>query len=166
MTIKHPRILAIDDTPANLIALGSALEGEFELQCADSCAVGLAQALEDPPDLILLDVMMPDVDGYETLRRIKAQRKQLRLKMALALADKAQAAPIVVATVPAQTLAQRPDVLAAEREVVVASVEVGVAQAQRYPRLSLGGSIGQLRYASEAAEVAHGSCTDVPPARK
>ena len=75
MKIKHPRILAIDDTPANLVALGSALEGEFELQCADSCEMGLAQALEDPPDLILLDVMMPDVDGYETLKRIKAQPK-------------------------------------------------------------------------------------------
>ena len=73
MSIKQPRILAIDDTPANLIALGVALEGEFELQCASSSAVGLAQALEDPPDLILLDVMMPEVDGYETLKRIKEQ---------------------------------------------------------------------------------------------
>jgi len=75
MTKKQARILAIDDTPANLIALGAGLENEFELQCADSCATGLAQALEDPPDLILLDVMMPEVDGYETLKRIKAQPK-------------------------------------------------------------------------------------------
>lgn len=44
---------------------------------------------------------------------------------------------------PAQTLAQRPDVYAAEREVAAASAEVGDAQAQRYPRLTLSGTIGR-----------------------
>ena len=47
-----------------------------------------------------------------------------------------------VATLPAQVLAQRPDVYNAEREVAAASAEVGNAQAQRYPRLSLSGSVG------------------------
>ena len=68
-------ILAIDDTPANLFALGAALEGEYEMQFASAGPMGIALALEDPPDLILLDVMMPEVDGYETLRRIKAEPK-------------------------------------------------------------------------------------------
>jgi diguanylate cyclase (GGDEF)-like protein/PAS domain S-box-containing protein len=70
MTAPRPRILAIDDTPANLLTLGAALEGEFELQFATSGPMGLALALAAPPDLILLDVMMPEVDGFETLRRI------------------------------------------------------------------------------------------------
>jgi diguanylate cyclase (GGDEF)-like protein/PAS domain S-box-containing protein len=70
MTAPRPRILAIDDTPANLLTLGAALEGEFELQFATSGPKGLALALAAPPDLILLDVMMPEVDGFETLRRI------------------------------------------------------------------------------------------------
>jgi NodT family efflux transporter outer membrane factor (OMF) lipoprotein len=74
---------------------------------------------------------------------------ELRIKMAAALAASANAAPIIIATVPAQTVSQRPDVYAAEREVAVASVEVGVAKAQRYPRLTLMGSIGRLRYGSE-----------------
>ncbi len=47
-----------------------------------------------------------------------------------------------IATLPAQVLAQRPDVYNAEREVAAASAEVGSAQAQRYPRLSLSGSVG------------------------
>ncbi len=70
MTVPRPTILAIDDTPANLLTLGALLEKEFELQFATSGPAGLALALDDPPDLILLDVMMPEVDGYETFRRL------------------------------------------------------------------------------------------------
>jgi diguanylate cyclase (GGDEF)-like protein len=73
MTSRHARILAIDDTPANLMTLGAVLEGEFELQIATSGPAGIELALKRPPDLILLDVMMPEVDGFETFRRLVAQ---------------------------------------------------------------------------------------------
>jgi diguanylate cyclase (GGDEF)-like protein/PAS domain S-box-containing protein len=73
MTTPRARILAIDDTPANLHTLGAVLEGEFELQFAISGLAGIALALKTPPDLILLDVMMPDVDGFETFRRLALQ---------------------------------------------------------------------------------------------
>lgn len=53
---------------------------------------------------------------------------------------------IVISTIPAQVLAQRPDVYRAEREVEAASADVGGAQAQRYPRLTLNGSIGATRF--------------------
>ena len=76
----------------------------------------------------------------------------LRQKMAVALIQPAQAAPFFIATVPAQTLTQRPDVFAAERDVVVASAQVGAAKAQRYPRLTLNGSIGAIRYTSEGSQ--------------
>ncbi len=72
----------------------------------------------------------------------------LKEKVALALSQSAQAAPFVVATVPAQTIAQRPDVFAAERDVVAASAQVGTSRARQYPRLSLNGSIGALRYSA------------------
>jgi signal transduction histidine kinase len=72
MTDYRPRILAIDDTPANLITLGTALEIHFDVQIATSGQKGLARAEQSPPDLILLDVMMPEMDGYETCRRLKA----------------------------------------------------------------------------------------------
>ncbi|MPM72456.1 Outer membrane protein OprJ [bioreactor metagenome] len=49
-----------------------------------------------------------------------------------------------VDSIPAQAIVQRPDVYAAEREVAAASAEVGSAEADRYPRLSLGGSIGRM----------------------
>ena len=73
MTAAKPRILAIDDHPANLLLLGAALEPDFHLQIATSGAAGLALASEMAPDLILLDVMMPEMDGYETCRRLKAE---------------------------------------------------------------------------------------------
>lgn len=65
-------ILAIDDTPANLKTLGAALMGEYDLQVASSGTDGLACAAASTPDLILLDIMMPEMDGYEVCRRLKA----------------------------------------------------------------------------------------------
>jgi DNA-binding response OmpR family regulator len=73
MTDSRPAILAIDDTPANLSFLGAALAGEFHLQIATSGQTGLSLALKAPPDLILLDVMMPGMDGFETCRRMKRE---------------------------------------------------------------------------------------------
>ncbi len=73
----------------------------------------------------------------------------LKMKMAVTSAAHAQHATFNIALVPAQTIAQRPDVFAAERDVAVASAQVGSARAQRYPRLTLNGSIGQLSYGSE-----------------
>jgi diguanylate cyclase (GGDEF)-like protein/PAS domain S-box-containing protein len=68
---KRPRILAIDDIPENLITLGAVLSPEYDLQFATSAAQGLAQARESRPDLILLDVMMPEMDGFETCRILR-----------------------------------------------------------------------------------------------
>jgi len=71
-SVQQPRILAIDDTPANLQVLAAALTLDFNLQIATSGPVGLAAAAKAPPDLILLDVMMPGMDGFEVCRRLKA----------------------------------------------------------------------------------------------
>ena len=72
MHAVRPRILAIDDTPANLMVLAEALSDEFTFQLATSGASGLEMAAAAPPDLILLDIMMPEMDGYETCRQLKA----------------------------------------------------------------------------------------------
>ena len=93
-----------------------------------------------------------DLDTKALVALSAMPEPDLRQKVALALAEPAQAAPINIATVPAQTLAQRPDVFAAERDVVLASAQVGSAKAQRYPRLVLNGAIGALRYASAGVD--------------
>ncbi len=69
---RRPRILAIDDAPTNLQVLVAALAPEFDVQIAISGAMGLSLAQKHPPDLILLDVMMPEMDGFEVCRRLKA----------------------------------------------------------------------------------------------
>ena len=70
-TTRH-RVLAIDDTPANLLVLAHALSPDYLFQIATSGREGLAMAEESPPDIVLLDVMMPEMDGNETCRRFKA----------------------------------------------------------------------------------------------
>lgn len=69
---------------------------------------------------------------------------ELRQRVAAAPAPQPPFKPIAIAQLPAQVLAQRPDLLQAEREVAAASDDLGSALAQRYPRLSLSGSIGRL----------------------
>ena len=75
MTHDRPRILAIDDTPANLMTLGAALGNEFDFQIATSGPEGLTLATQTQPDIIILDVMMPGMDGFETCRRLKDDTK-------------------------------------------------------------------------------------------
>jgi len=67
-------------------------------------------------------------------------------RLATAPVDLAPGASFTIDSVPAQALAQRPDLLSAEREVAAASAEAGSADAQRYPRLGLTGSIGASHY--------------------
>ena len=57
-----------------------------------------------------------------------------------------------VSRIPAQALVQRPDVFAAEHDVALASAQIGRAKARRWPGLSLGGSIGALRYGSAGVD--------------
>ena len=59
---------------------------------------------------------------------------------------------LAVSHIPTQTLAQRPDVFAAERDVYKASAQVAGAQAQQWPRLSLGGSIGPTQFGMAGAD--------------
>ena len=94
-----------------------------------------------------------DVDTKALVALTAIPEPDLKQKLAVALVKPAQAAPISIASVPAQTIAQRPDVLAAERDVVVASAQVGSAKAQRFPRLSLNGSIGAMRVSSGGVDL-------------
>lgn len=65
-------LLLVDDVPANLdVLLEHLQDGQVRLLAATSGKDALRLALQAPPDLILLDVMMPDMDGYEVLRQLK-----------------------------------------------------------------------------------------------
>ncbi|MDZ8108014.1 MAG: hybrid sensor histidine kinase/response regulator [Nostoc sp. DedQUE12a] len=73
---KIDRILAVDDTRDNLILVQTILESEgYEVDLACDGITALRKIEQSPPDLILLDVMMPGIDGYEVTRRIRNNRE-------------------------------------------------------------------------------------------
>ncbi|BAY15607.1 response regulator receiver sensor signal transduction histidine kinase [Anabaenopsis circularis NIES-21] len=69
---KIDRILAVDDTKDNLILVQTILESEgYQIDLVSDGKSALKYVEQSPPDLILLDVMMPGMDGYEVTRRIR-----------------------------------------------------------------------------------------------
>ncbi len=65
------KVLVADDDAINRMVLGELLKPEYTVILAKNGEQTLARAARHAPDLILLDVMMPDMDGYETLRRLR-----------------------------------------------------------------------------------------------
>lgn len=73
---EKPTILVVDDTPDNLALLSGLLKEKYRVKIANGGEKALTIARSDPPpDLILLDVMMPEMDGYEVCRRLKAETR-------------------------------------------------------------------------------------------
>jgi putative two-component system response regulator len=69
---RLPTVLIVDDEPANLAVLSSVLQPHYRVRAANGGAAALRVAGSDPaPDLILLDVMMPDLDGHAVLERLR-----------------------------------------------------------------------------------------------
>jgi putative two-component system response regulator len=65
-------VLIVDDTAENLTLMNGLLKDEYRTKVANNGERALKIAAETPPDLILLDIMMPGIDGYEVCRRLKA----------------------------------------------------------------------------------------------
>ena len=72
-TDVRPTLLIVDDSPENLTVLGELLQDSYTVRAANSGARALElAALQPQPDLILLDIMMPDMDGFQVLARLRA----------------------------------------------------------------------------------------------
>ncbi len=65
------KILAVDDDPNNIAILEELLENRFDLRVSSNGEQALEIAREFRPDMILLDIMMPGIDGYEVCRRLR-----------------------------------------------------------------------------------------------
>ncbi|MGI8550922.1 MAG: response regulator transcription factor [Dehalococcoidia bacterium] len=71
-TASQPAILVIDDDPKIVSVLRRALAyAGYPVKTALTAVEGLSRALEDPPDLVILDVMLPDLSGFEVCRRLR-----------------------------------------------------------------------------------------------
>ena len=71
--IKPRTVLIVDDEPANISLLNEVLKTDYRIMVAkDGKRALLVAQSNPPPDLILLDIVMPELDGYEVLKRLKA----------------------------------------------------------------------------------------------
>ena len=87
--LSESRILIVDDTRANIDILVQALRDEYKLSVAVDGAAALRSVEKSPPDLVLLDIMMPDIDGYEVCRQLRAREatRELPVMFLSALED-------------------------------------------------------------------------------
>ena len=72
-------VLVVDDTEANVDILVDALGEDYDVSVAMDGQAALEAVEEEPPDLILLDIMMPEMDGYEACERLKADERYARI---------------------------------------------------------------------------------------
>ncbi len=93
--MNNSRILVVDDTPANIQSLAAILKDKgYQISVATNGKQALEVLARVKPDLILLDVMMPEMDGFETCRRLKAT-EQWRQIPVIFLTAKTEIADIV-----------------------------------------------------------------------
>ncbi|HEU4623037.1 MAG TPA: diguanylate cyclase [Burkholderiaceae bacterium] len=71
MLERRPRLLVVDDQPVNIQALYQVFAADYQVFMATNGPQALAICREKHPDLVLLDVVMPDMDGYEVCRQLK-----------------------------------------------------------------------------------------------
>ncbi|MBF0262204.1 MAG: response regulator [Magnetococcales bacterium] len=76
---ERPSILIVDDTPTNVTLLAELLQGTYRIKVANNGMKALELARRAPTDLILLDIMMPEMDGYEVCRHLKADDMTCRI---------------------------------------------------------------------------------------
>jgi putative two-component system response regulator len=70
--LSQKRVKIIDDSPTNIFLLVEALSDDYDVSVALDGETGLEDIEEEAPDLILLDIMMPGIDGYEVCRRLQS----------------------------------------------------------------------------------------------
>ena len=84
---ERKRILVVDDEPQNIMVMRETLKMTYTVIAATDGerALALAQSAS-PPDLIMLDIMMPGIDGFEVLRRLRADVRTAGLPVVLVTA--------------------------------------------------------------------------------
>ncbi|MDQ0569758.1 multidrug efflux system outer membrane protein [Variovorax paradoxus] len=163
----HDARVAVAAETANAYFAERACQQQLRVAESDAKSRGETARLTDlsaragftaPADAALARASASDASGRLTQQRAQCavQRKALvalsgidefTLEQKLAASPTQRALPVVgsIASVPAEAISQRPDVYAAELGVASASADVGSAEAERYPKLSISGSIGRMQ---------------------
>lgn len=85
-THGKPKLLVVDDQPDNIQLLVQAFAGDYQVFMATSGEQALAVCQSNPPDLVLLDVLMPGMDGFAVCRQLKAQEATAHIPIILVTA--------------------------------------------------------------------------------
>ena len=80
---KKTKILVVDDDPMNLKFLKEILADQYNVESALSGEEALEIIVDFVPEILLLDIMMPGIDGYEVCKRIRANKKLANMKILL-----------------------------------------------------------------------------------
>ena len=93
MNEANPVVLVVDDVPDNLVLANALLKPYYKVKLATSGAAALKIAQAEQPDLILLDVVMPEMNGYDTCAQLKANQtlRQIPVIFLTALGEVADA---------------------------------------------------------------------------
>ncbi|MBF0296961.1 MAG: EAL domain-containing protein [Magnetococcales bacterium] len=94
MKMNNETILVVDDNPDNIRLMGHILDAHYHIQFATNGEEALASVADNPPDMILLDVMMPGIDGFEVCRRLRQGERSRDIPVILVTALNDPAAEI------------------------------------------------------------------------
>ena len=85
------KVLVVDDEPSITKTLGARLKAEgFEVMVAGDGITALHSVYKDPPDLIILDIMMPEMDGFETCQRLRSDPRYKEIPILMLTAKTAE----------------------------------------------------------------------------
>ena len=134
-----PKVLIVDDIPANIYILNEALQQNYQVLFATCGEDGLILAEDEQPDLILLDVMMPGMDGYEVCRRLK--RNPLTQDM-----------PVIFVTALSDTASEMKGLELGAVDYLTKPVNIAIAQARIRTQIALRRTGQALRLAASVFE--------------
>lgn len=85
------KVLVVDDEPSITKTLGARLKAEgFEVMVAGNGITALHSVYKEPPDLIILDIMMPEMDGFETCQRLRSDPRYKEIPILMLTAKTAE----------------------------------------------------------------------------
>jgi sigma-B regulation protein RsbU (phosphoserine phosphatase) len=137
----RPVVLAVDDTPENLDVVKGILVPEYKVKAVNNGAAALKLAQKQPPDIILLDVMMPDMDGHEVCRQLKANPVTAGI-------------PVIFLTAKDQTADEAEGFSLGAADYIHKPVNPPILQARVKTHVALKKSIDDLHNVSQALTVA------------
>jgi sigma-B regulation protein RsbU (phosphoserine phosphatase) len=133
-TTEKFTVLAVDDTPENLDVVKGILSSDYIVKAATSGPMALKIAEKQPPDLILLDIMMPEMDGYEVCRRLKEN-------------EQTKGVPVIFLTAMDQTTDEAQGFELGAADYMTKPVNPPILQARVATHLALKRSMDQLQSA-------------------